>query len=194
MEVRAGVVRCLYCHTTNPRTGAERTGPETADRAIGCERCHGPGGPHIAAVRAGFADLAIVNPAHGTSTALTALCADCHNLNPPEAELSSPKTDPRWVRSPGISLTWSRCYTESGSSLTCLTCHDPHGKAKRPAVSYEQKCLSCHPGPSSTSPGIVCPVNSKSACLACHMPAVPNPVLHAQLTDHYIRVRARRTD
>ena len=52
-----------YCHLTNPRTGKDSIGPETADRAIGCERCHGPGGNHIVALEIGFPDLAIVNPA-----------------------------------------------------------------------------------------------------------------------------------
>ena len=61
--VRDGLARCLYCHLTNPRTGREPVGPETADRAIGCERCHGPGGHHIAAVGVGFSDSAIINPA-----------------------------------------------------------------------------------------------------------------------------------
>ena len=37
-----GRARCLYCHVTNPRTGKDSLGPEMADRAIGCERCHGP--------------------------------------------------------------------------------------------------------------------------------------------------------
>ncbi len=46
--VRDGLAKCLYCHVTNPRTGQNAIGPEMADRAIGCERCHGPGGNHIA--------------------------------------------------------------------------------------------------------------------------------------------------
>ena len=34
----------------------------------------------------------------------------------------------------------------------------------------------------------VCPVNPARDCLGCHMPKVPMPTLHAELTDHYIRV------
>ena len=35
----------------------------------------------------------------------------------------------------------------------------------------------------------VCPVNATAKCLECHMPKVPMPTLHRDLTDHYIRVR-----
>ena len=65
--VRAGVASCVDCHTTYPRAGRERIGPEAADRAIGCERCHGPGGNHLAAVAADLADRAIVNPASASA-------------------------------------------------------------------------------------------------------------------------------
>ena len=54
--------RCLFCHTTNFRAVLDEKGPEAKDLSIGCERCHGPGGHHIAAAEAGFADLAILNP------------------------------------------------------------------------------------------------------------------------------------
>ncbi len=189
MEVRAGVVRCLFCHSTNPRTGQSRTGPENTDQAIGCERCHGPGETHIRAVHAKFPDLAIVNPGHASTREITASCAECHNLNPPEVEASTPREDPRWARSPGITLTWSRCYTESGGSLTCLNCHNPHQGVDRSPKTYEKACLSCHSGTSSVTKTSTCPVNPTSGCLSCHMPAVPSASLHTQLTDHYIRIR-----
>ncbi len=38
----------------------------------------------------------------------------------------------------------------------------------------------------------VCPVNPTSKCLECHMPKVPVPTLHRELTDHYIRVHDAR--
>src|SRR5205814_2543498 len=71
VDVREGLVRCLACHVTNPRAVADRTAPEGADRAIGCERCHGPGGNHLRAVAARWKDLAIVNPAHAAAEAAT---------------------------------------------------------------------------------------------------------------------------
>ncbi len=39
--VRDGLAKCLYCHVTNPRTGHDLIGPETADRAIGCDAVMG---------------------------------------------------------------------------------------------------------------------------------------------------------
>ncbi len=54
--------RCLECHTTNFRAIEDQVGPESADRAIGCERCHGPGGNHILAAESELSDRAIVNP------------------------------------------------------------------------------------------------------------------------------------
>ena len=186
---QAGVMRCLYCHTTNTRSGTNRIGPETADRAVGCERCHGPGGNHVAAIAAAFPDLAIANVKKESAEEVTKLCADCHNLNPPEVMISTPRTDPGWVRSPGITLTWSRCYTESAGGFTCLTCHDAHQSAKSSVEASLKACLSCHSGGTKEQPKTPCPVNPTGDCLTCHMPPVPNKALHLSLTDHYIRVR-----
>ena len=143
--MRDGLAKCLYCHVTNPRTGHDALGPEMADRAIGCERCHGPGGNHIVAVEAGFPDPAIVNPAGASPEVVTIKqCNDCHVL-----ARSSRKDDPEnpgWVRSQGVGWTRSRCNTESGGAFGCVTCHDPH--QQRRAIStaeYEAKCLLCHP-------------------------------------------------
>ena len=49
ISVREGAVRCLFCHVTDPFafSGQDSNRPQAADRAIGCERCHGPGGHHI---------------------------------------------------------------------------------------------------------------------------------------------------
>ena len=44
MDEADGVLKCLFCHSTNPQSILSGTGPESKDRAIGCERCHGPGG------------------------------------------------------------------------------------------------------------------------------------------------------
>ena len=73
--------RCLSCHTTNPRAAIAKTGPEAADRGIGCERCHGPGGNHVAAVEASFPDFAIGTfrrTSSGSSPRVMNLCGECH--------------------------------------------------------------------------------------------------------------------
>ncbi len=86
IRVRDGVVRCLYCHVTvyrdfrdpPPEPGRSQA---AADKAIGCERCHGPGANHLKAIKANFEDLAIVNPGVGAlwrsaSSAPTATSSD----------------------------------------------------------------------------------------------------------------------
>ena len=83
IPVRDGVVRCIYCHVTNFRDFRDPLpegglSPAAADAGIGCERCHGPGGNHLVAIKAGFADRAIVNAGTASSSMITAQCADCH--------------------------------------------------------------------------------------------------------------------
>jgi hypothetical protein len=192
------MIKCLACHTTNVRGGRDRVGPETADRGIGCEACHGPGGNHLEAVAVKFPDNAILNPASASPAIVTEqLCGRCHSLNEPEAQRNSPRDDPIWLRSQSTTLAWSRCYSESGGALSCLTCHDPHRGADTSAAHYEAKCLSCHSAqPTAADPlattstrRTICPVNPAKDCLGCHMPRVENKSLHLPITDHYIRVR-----
>ena len=194
IHVRDGVVRCLYCHVTQsrefrdppPETGF---GPAAADSGIGCERCHGPGGNHLAAIKAGFSDRAIVNAGTASTSAIVMQCSDCHVVGVPSQIRAAPE-DPKYVRSTGVTLTLSRCYTESGDGMSCLTCHDPHRDDEQPASFYEAKCLQCHS--TATASQKSCRVNPAKDCLNCHMPKVPVPALHTSLTDHYIRIHRER--
>jgi hypothetical protein len=204
IDVRDGLAKCLYCHVTNPRTGHDAMGPEMADRAIGCERCHGPGGNHIAALSLGFPDSAIVNPAGDSPESVSIKqCNDCHILAKDFRD-DDPE-NPGWIRSAGVGWSNSRCNTESGGTFGCVTCHNPHQRAAATSTAdYEARCLKCHPSKTqpaghekSTSlanagagpPYGTCPVSPSRGCLACHMPRVRIDSLHSELTDHYIRVR-----
>lgn len=202
IEALDGVVRCLYCHATNPAPGRDRTGPEFADRGVGCERCHGPGGNHIAAVEAALPDLAIINPAAASPAVVTSRqCNECHILGK-NFRRDDPE-DPGWLRSKGVGWTWSRCNTESGGAFGCVTCHDPHQSARATSTAqYEAKCLACHsattiPAQGEAGAGIrrvaaprhaICPVNPAQGCIKCHMPRVRVTELHMDISDHYIRV------
>ncbi|WP_197996466.1 tetratricopeptide repeat protein [Gimesia panareensis] len=144
------------------------------ETAIGCERCHGPGKPHIqwhlAESKKQGTDP-IVNPVDLSPAARDAVCFQCH--------LTGEGRIPRYGRSdfdfrPGnliediwivfqqgnrISATGetqavsqveqmhqSQCYQQSRNQMGCITCHDPH-QFPTPAerVNYfEQKCLQCH--------------------------------------------------
>jgi tetratricopeptide (TPR) repeat protein len=195
---------CLVCHVTNARAARERTGPEAADRAIGCERCHGPGGLHLAAVAVQFADLAIASPAQASPKEINQSCGSCHSQH--FLAMPASRTAPDWTRFPGSSLPWSRCYSESGGALSCVTCHDPHRNAETSPTHYESKCLSCHassvpsakdrpasPRPADEAFRSPCPVNPSRDCLQCHMPKVRYDWLHGSFTDHYIRVHTGKT-
>ncbi len=184
---------CLACHTTDPRSAREGRAPLGTDRGIGCERCHGPGEAHIKAIAARFPDPAIARPRLATAAQVVALCAGCHS--PPFVGVTP--AHPLAVRFPGTGLTWSRCYSESGGALSCVTCHDPHRDAETKPAYYESKCLSCHsaakPSPPALPPvekaGAPCPVNPGRDCLSCHMPKTKTTIPHTLFTDHFIRVR-----
>jgi len=195
------LVRCLSCHVTDPQAVMGPTsGPLATDRSIGCEKCHGPGGNHLRAVAARFPDLAIARPSLAAGSRVVEVCARCHS---PRGETVS-ADDPTSIRFQGTTLTWSRCYTESGDQLDCVTCHDPHRDVSTSAAHYESRCLSCHarrpllPGldaearkEGSRTQGTaqtICPVSSEQGCVSCHMPLVQSRFSHSSFTDHFIRV------
>jgi tetratricopeptide (TPR) repeat protein len=203
MRITADAVRrCLVCHTTNAHAITTGSGPESADIAIGCERCHGPGGHHLKAVEAHADDLAIARPTLADAPAIVALCSQCHSPRDPELPMTPGTAES--VRFQGTTFTWSRCYTEGRKTFHCVTCHDPHRDVETSAVYYEARCLDCHSAPEGNSrqtdsdshrpgrfravSGSSCPVRPDGGCINCHMPRVTIPMAHAAFTDHYIRV------
>jgi hypothetical protein len=90
----------LKCHATTTRSARERTGPEAADHAIGCEGYHGPGGLHPAAIAVQFPDPAILNLTRASPAALNQLCGGCHSQH--LLEMPASKADPAWARFPGL--------------------------------------------------------------------------------------------
>jgi tetratricopeptide (TPR) repeat protein len=183
------LLSCFECHTTVARAALDRAGPQSHDRGVGCERCHGPGGNHLKAVAAKLPDLAIARPGPASGAQVVAVCAACHS---PIGKQVTP-ANPIAVRYPGTTLTWSRCFRESGGTFDCVTCHDPHRDAETSRVHYESKCLSCHAKTAEhdrsdrSSP---CPVSPSRGCLPCHMPATKTAIPHSTFTDHYIRVHS----
>jgi tetratricopeptide (TPR) repeat protein len=81
---------CMFCHDSYPRIpqGHEDAGSEPVfegalPQGIDCQRCHGPGGNHVRAVReagAKIADIrsAIVNPARLGKELAMEVCMQCH--------------------------------------------------------------------------------------------------------------------
>lgn len=187
------VPACLQCHTTDFRAGQDPSRPEAADHGIGCERCHGPGGNHLQAVRLQFADAAILQPQLGSLEQRMEACTQCH-----KAPRNVPTDTPDFVRFQGPNLVKSRCYLESSGALDCLTCHNPHRNAETAPAFYTGKCLACHApraagradadASAAAARGVPCPVSPARDCVRCHMPKVPNAVPHAAFTDHHIRI------
>ncbi|MFZ1304498.1 MAG: hypothetical protein WAR80_01585, partial [Ferruginibacter sp.] len=161
---------------------------------IGCQRCHGPAAKHVA-----FHEE---NPGKKTPAFLVSSktlnrqqqldqCAVCHSGN------DQRKIQSRFMFRPGDVLAnyflpavvadsanqfdvhgnqfnllkQSACFLQT-SSITCSTCHDPHGNANLPVAVYSQKCMGCH----SPTAGNFCTVNPAAGprvqdnCIDCLMP------------------------
>src|SRR5262249_54967686 len=97
------VRRCLVCHTTNAHSIITDLGPESADAAIGCERCHGPGGHHVKAMEAHADDLAIARPTLADAPSIVALCSQCHSPRDPELPMTLGTAES--VRFQGVTFT-----------------------------------------------------------------------------------------
>ena len=184
---------CIGCHTTNAFSILNQKGPESVDRGIGCERCHGPAGNHIAAVKNQFPDKAIGRfrrNSSGSRPQAMQMCAECHGTQGREM---AQETTAATVRFQSTTLTFSECYkkTEGTGGFDCLTCHSPHHNAESDSKFYDSKCLNCHlpssKNPPDASPTKTCKVSPSKDCVSCHMPKVDSIQPHAKFTDHYIR-------
>jgi Flp pilus assembly protein TadD len=78
-------------------------------------------------------------------------------------------------------LSFSECFKKS--TMTCLTCHDPHVEEHGQASRYLKVCTSCHQSVRHT---VALPAGSD--CLSCHMPKRRSQyAVQLVLTDHYIQ-------
>lgn len=197
--------RCIACHATDVEAFRTQQGPLANDRAIGCERCHGPGKHHVMAAEAKLPEMAIAAPKKAGAVQILNLCGQCHDSQ--DATLRRTRSalvdlgrgpdplgnlieGPRDVRFQVTALRDSRCFTQSQGALDCITCHEPHKNAETSASYYEAKCLECH---NPTVKGNVdCPVNAKTDCLNCHMTKDSKSVNRSTFTDHHIKVKEIR--
>ncbi len=181
---------CLGCHTTTlPANGLT---PEPRFYGVGCESCHGPGQKHVEAVRAGeTGDLHMAKLEAMGATKLNELCGRCHRT----AKTIPPNDTDMTQRFEPYGLMKSRCFLETGDTLSCMTCHNPHTDASADLKGYEKVCLNCHsPSPAGgvgprNPQQTFCPVSPLTDCIPCHMPKRHvTPDSPFQMTDHYIRI------
>ncbi|HTU89725.1 MAG TPA: cytochrome c3 family protein [Gemmataceae bacterium] len=216
--------RCLFCHSGRAEAiGRSLHRMHISEAAIGCERCHGPGSLHVQRHEdprlddkpAEEFDYTIVNPAHLSRDLAEAVCQQCHLDSAVMVTARGRKLadfrpglrlqDFRHVyafagtdRSMAVvghveQMHLSRCY-QGSETLSCLTCHDPHGEPaeEERTAYYKNICLSCHPPER-------CTVNAaqrrkespNNDCVHCHMPRSPVDVPHLAFTHHRIGIHSK---
>lgn len=208
--------RCLQCHASRLQTvsGSEIqfAGEPFLEGGVSCERCHGPGGRHVARMKAGGKGaLEIVNPAMLDAERRDSVCAQCHLTGAARIARAAARrsdfqagarladyvavfvwSDPEAAKVTATShfekLAHSACRKACGDRLWCGSCHDPHTvpEPSARAAFYRQKCQGCH----EKRPCTASAESRRSAnddCASCHMPkAVDRSVEHRAYTDHSI--------
>lgn len=121
----ADALRCFSCHAT-PAGGESRLVLNQLTPGITCEKCHGPGAAHVAAVRRGrLNDLRTFNPGKLEPRDLVYdFCGTYHRnaLDVAGDNLSGIVT----IRFEPYRLILSRCFDGRAARISCVACHDPH--------------------------------------------------------------------
>lgn len=183
-------VACYGCHATGQRlevAGRSSSGlalPTSiwVEPGVGCEGCHGPGGPHIDAAKKGKPDPATVKMARGGGVATIDACAACHGLRD---VLPSP-FDPSPAHRYGEPVfTAAAPLLSSGSNVEF---RDPFFADFRPAtyqqeaVAFSQSgcarkggltCAACHDVHSGApTAALTAPDGGDAICAPCHASVV----------------------
>jgi predicted CXXCH cytochrome family protein len=162
---------CYGCHATGQTlvskgvspSGLTLPGSRWIEPGVGCEGCHGPGGPHVDAARAGRTDVSTLAMRRGQPS--VDACAACHALRdvlpspfadapahrygapiqlaadpllsvPSNFEFRDPYFDdlrPATYQQEAVAFAQSGCARKGG--MTCQACHDVHSGAPTPALS-----------------------------------------------------------
>lgn len=183
------VANCFSCHSTGAVVGGSQLRLDKFAHGVRCEACHGPGGQHIAAVKAGESPAkSIYNPGLLSGDELTQkFCASCHRGAEEFSFLQ--KLEINNVRFQPYRIFHSKCYSED-RNISCTACHNPHEPLREDAAYYDKRCLECHSlrdKNAKAGDGKSCPVADKE-CTSCHMPKIEIKAAHFKFTDHFIRV------
>lgn len=215
--------QCLECHASRVQlvegTRNKYHGAPFLEGAVGCERCHGPGAAHVKRMSAGAetGSKEIVDPSRLEPAQRDSVCARCHltgEINVARLGRSLSAFRPGDVLSDhSVAFVWSppeedgikvighferlwqsRCKQESGDSLWCGTCHDPHSVPSddERAEYFRAKCLSCHESKLNAGHARLAERRDND-CKACHMPNTrARDGGHSAFTDHSIPRRSHR--
>jgi hypothetical protein len=192
---RDDILNCFACHSTGAAVGGQLH-LDKLTPGVRCELCHGPGGEHVAAGRAGQPNAALIfNPSRlGGDQLSQEFCASCHRGSEEFTLLRSLEINN--VRFQPYRIFKSKCYSDD-RRISCTACHNPHEPLRHEAAYYDAKCLSCHQAgekskdaaakPDTEKKPLVCRVETKN-CASCHMPKLEPPGAHFKFTDHHIRI------
>lgn len=183
-------VRCLECHST----WVEHV-PGTANRyrrrekilGVTCESCHGAGSEHVEYHRANPESVTgkfIVHPGDLERDRQIDVCSQCHSnamtrrgpafsyrpgepLDASYRSLSTGHNEDDHVANQVKYMQQSACF-QHDTSMTCITCHDPHAPETE-ANTGSTSCFKCHaPGDCDDRPNL--PEAIRDQCVDCHMP------------------------
>jgi hypothetical protein len=184
--------QCFGCHTTGAVQGRELKLDQLSP-GVGCEACHGPGEKHLVAVKAKrFDEPQIFNPGGlGGHELSQSFCGTCHTSFE-QAMLLPGQSGINNIRFQPYRMFNSRGHNTNDPRVSCLGCHNPHEHVQKDVPYYDQKCLACHLTTAKETKterrsAPACPVSTKK-CATCHMPKVELAGMHAEFTDHWIRI------
>jgi len=190
---------CYSCHVSqlskNYSLENDTYSTTWGEPGINCESCHGPGQPHVAAMRASgdHVDknkLEIIVIRQFDSAQKNSMCAPCHaKMSPLDADFQAGDRffdhynlvllEDRDFYPDGRDLGENFTYTlwlispcAASGKLDCVHCHTSSGRNRFTGADADKACLPCHArhveNPAAHSHHR--PESGGSRCVACHMP------------------------